>query len=96
MHDGRTGSVVIVHALNHRGFKGTEFFLEPVERLGSEGLDLDFHLLESVPNDVVHQVLTAEADILADQLLFPGYNMNAIEGLVSGVVVLSIVRRLCL
>jgi glycosyltransferase involved in cell wall biosynthesis len=86
--DGRE-SVVVAHSPNHRGFKGSEFLIAAVDRLRSEGLAVDLLLLEQVPNEEIRRVLTEQADILVEQLIFPGYAMSGVEGLAAGVVVIS-------
>jgi glycosyltransferase involved in cell wall biosynthesis len=86
--DGVSGVVVVAHAPNHRGFKGTEYLIESVKRLNEEGLQVELRLLEGLKND---QVLVAlqEVDILAEQFIAGGYALNAIEGMASGLPVLS-------
>ncbi|KQW22306.1 hypothetical protein ASC80_02620 [Afipia sp. Root123D2] len=89
MSDGVISPVRIVHAPNHRGFKGTEFLIRAVEELLSEGLNIELILLEGVPNDQVMEVLRTKADILVEQLIAGGYALSAIEGMATGVAVLS-------
>lgn len=87
-HDGRTGSVRVLHIPNHRGAKGTEFLIHEVEMLEAEGLQVELVLLEKVPNDRVREVMQ-EVDILADQFICIGYGLAAIEGMASGLPVMS-------
>lgn len=87
--DGRNGQVVIGHAPNHRGFKGTEFVIQAVERLRSEGLDVQLRLLERLPNEQVRAILGGEIDILVEQLLFIGHGLNGVEGMASGIPVVA-------
>lgn len=89
MADGIDDPVTIVHSPNHRGFKGSEFIIQAVEELKTEGLKIDFVLLEKVPNQEVKRVLTSEADILVEQIIFTGFGLNGLEGLASGIPVLS-------
>ncbi|MBS1652578.1 MAG: aminotransferase [Bacteroidetes bacterium] len=86
--DGINGVVTIVHSPNHRGFKGSEFVIDAINELKNEGLKINFILLEKVKNEEVRRVLFEEADILVEQLIL-GYALNAIEGMASGVPVLS-------
>jgi hypothetical protein len=88
-HDGRSGVVRVTHAPNHRGFKGTEFVLRAVELLQSEGLQVSLKLVERVPNDEVRRILHEETDILVDQIIATGYAMAAVEGMASGLPVMS-------
>ena len=87
-----TSTVKVLHAPNHRGVKGTEFLIDAVEQLQSEGLPVELVLLERVPNETVRQAMQ-EADILADQFVCPGYGLAAIEGMASGLPVLCNLER---
>lgn len=87
--DGRNGKVTIAHAPNHRGFKGTEFIVAAVRQLSAEGLSVELRLLERVSNSEVRRVLSHEADILVEQLLFPGHGLNALEGMSVGLPVVG-------
>ena len=87
--DGTSGMVTITHAPNHRGFKGTEFILEAVSNLQAEGLKIELRLLEKISNIEVCRILQKETDILIDQIICTGYAMNALEGLASGLPVIS-------
>lgn len=87
-NDGRNGPVSVVHAPNHRGIKGTEFVIGAVELLRAEGLQIELLLLEGIANEEVKQRMK-HSDILAEQLILPGYGLNGIEGLACGLPVLS-------
>ena len=86
--DGSNGPVRVLHTPNHRGFKGTEFLVDAVERLKDEGLQVELVLLEGVPNSQVKQVM-AEVDILAEQFLATGYAFSGIEGMTCGLPVMA-------
>ncbi|MBI2747513.1 MAG: aminotransferase [Burkholderiales bacterium] len=87
--DGRNGTVTICHAPNHRGFKGTEFVLDAVDRLRAEGLQIELRLIEKMQNAEVRRVLAEEADILVEQLIFAGHGLNGLEGMACGLPVVS-------
>lgn len=87
--DGRSFAVTVVHAPNHRGFKGSEFIIHAINELKEEGLKINFVLLENVPNEEVKRILTTEADILVEQIIFTGFGLNGLEGMASGLPVLS-------
>jgi hypothetical protein len=88
--DGRPGATVrIAHAPNHRGFKGTEYILAAIEQLLDEGLDIELVLIEGVQNSEVRRILTADVDVLADQIVATGYALNAIEGMAAGLPVVA-------
>lgn len=87
--DGRNGTVFIAHAPNHRGFKGSEFVIDAVRKLREEGLAVELILLEKVQNDVVRKIFREDADILVEQLVATGHGFNAVEGMASGLAVIS-------
>ena len=80
-HDGQNNEVTIVHAPNHRGFKGTEFIIDAIQELKSEGLKINLILLEGINNKKVLEILSQDADILVEQIIATGYALNAIEGM---------------
>lgn len=87
--DGTNASVFIAHAPNHRGFKGSEFVIDAVSILKNEGLKVELLLLENKPNTEVREILQNSTDILVEQLICTGHGMNAVEGLASGIPVIS-------
>jgi glycosyltransferase involved in cell wall biosynthesis len=87
-NDGYNGVVKIIHAPNHRGFKGTEFLIKVVDELKQEGLKVELILCEKIPNNRVRELML-ECDILVEQLIFLGYALTAIEGMACGLPVLS-------
>jgi glycosyltransferase involved in cell wall biosynthesis len=86
--NGHDGPVRILHAPNHRGFKGTEFLLRAVDEVQAEGLEVELVLLEGVSNDRVRQAM-GEVDVFADQFVVTGYGLAAIEAMASGLPVLA-------
>ncbi|NJL55586.1 glycosyltransferase [bacterium] len=88
LNDGRVGEVKVIHTPNHRGFKGTEFLIQAVQDLQAEGLRVELVLLEKVPNEQVRKLMQ-EVDILVEQLIFTGYALSGIEGMASGLPVMS-------
>lgn len=87
--NGVSGLVKVYHAPNHRGFKGTEFIVDAVEKLKDEGLHVELILLEHFPNHEVQRLLLEDADILVDQLIYTGHGLNALEGMSTGLVTVS-------
>jgi len=86
--NGTNGTVQILHAPNHRGAKGTEFLIHAVAQLKEEGLAIELILAEKRQNEELRELMQ-HGDILADQLVLPGYGMAAIEGMASGLPVIS-------
>ena len=82
-------TIVVVHAPNHRGFKGTEFIIAAIEQLKKEGLKIELRLLEKLQNSEVRRILNEEADILIEQLIITGHGINAIEGMANGLPTIS-------
>ena len=88
IHDGRSGTVRVLHSPNHRGVKGTEFLMEAVAQLRREGLQVELVLMERMQNREVLACMRT-ADILAEQFIMPFYGLNGIEGLATGLPVLA-------
>jgi hypothetical protein len=89
LSDGSIDPVVVAHAPNHRGFKGTEIISRVITELQNEGLRIEFLTIEGLPNSEVRRAFTTKVDILVEQILFTSYALNAIEGLASGIPVIS-------
>lgn len=86
---GDDAPVTIVHAPNHRGIKGTEFFLAALDALREKGLAFKLVLLEGVPNTEVLQQLRS-ADICLEQCATGmGYGLFAIESMACGAPVVG-------
>ncbi len=89
LSSGFDDEVVIAHAPNHRGYKGTEFILNAIEELKEEGYKLKLILIENLQNQQVKQILNENVDILVEQIIATGHGMNALEGMASGLPVIS-------
>ena len=81
--------VIIAHAPNHRGFKGSEFVFNAVEKLKQEGLNVELLILEKMQNSQVRKHLAEDVDILVEQLIFTGHGLNGLEGMASGIPTIS-------
>lgn len=81
----------IVHAPNHRHFKGTHFLLEAVERIKRDGIAIELILVEKMPNKEALDIYRS-ADIIFDQCLigFHGYFAN--EAMAMGKPVMCFIR----
>lgn len=88
-HDG---PVRIVHAANHRMFKGTRFLEQAVAELRAEGLAVELDIVEKVSNDEARR-RTEAADIVAEQFLIGYFGYFAVEAMALGKPVVSFVRR---
>ncbi|MFM2062303.1 MAG: hypothetical protein RLZZ507_1973 [Cyanobacteriota bacterium] len=88
-NNGINGVVKVIHTPNHRGFKGTEFLIQAIKELQEEGLKVELILIEKKQNEEVRLLMAEEADILAEQFIATAYALSAIEGMASGLPVLS-------
>ena len=82
----------ILHAANHRHFKGTRFLIKEVDRLRAEGLQLELVLVERVPNREALE-LYRTADIIFDQCLIGFHGYLAIEAMALGKPVIAYIRK---
>jgi hypothetical protein len=73
----------ILHAPNHRDFKGTQFLIEAVDELQREGLDIDLQVISNLNNRALLQKIS-ESDIVVDQIVATGYGNFAIEAMAFG------------
>lgn len=81
----------IVHAPSRPTVKGTPSVLAAIERLKSEGFDIDFKLIKGMPHKEAMK-LYKEADIVIDQLRIGWYGVLAVEAMALGKAVISYVR----
>jgi hypothetical protein len=88
-NNGSNGPVKIIHTPNHRGFKGTEFIIQSVKELQEEGVNVELILIENMKNEEVRRIMFEEADILIEQLIFSGYALSGLEGMATGIPVMS-------
>jgi len=85
-------TVNIVHAPNHRHYKGTDYLLQVVDKLQREGFKLELVLVEKIPNREALR-LYEQADIVADQFLIGGHGILAIEAMALGKPVICYIRK---
>jgi glycosyltransferase involved in cell wall biosynthesis len=79
---------LIIHAPSNRPVKGTKYVLPAIKKLEREGYKFRFLLCETMRNEEFRKKL-ADADIVIDQLLLPGYGLLGIEAMASGNAVLG-------
>jgi glycosyltransferase involved in cell wall biosynthesis len=82
----------IVHASNHRMFKGTHFLIEAVDDLKAEGLPIELVLVEKIPNEEALDIYCS-ADVIFDQCLIGFHGYFALEGMAMGKPVMCFVRK---
>lgn len=83
--------IKIVHAANHRDFKGTKFLESAIKELQQDGLSIELTLVEKLPNHVALAHYRS-ADIIFDQCLIGFHGYFALEGMALGKPVMSFVR----
>lgn len=81
------GVVTVVHAPNHRHYKGTRFLGAAIEQLQAEGLPVELVLVEGMTNDEAREVFS-RADVVADQFLLGAYGLFSLEAMALGKPVL--------
>jgi len=91
-HPGSRDRPLVIHAPSHQGAKGTRHIIEAVNRLKSEGVDLDFTLVEQLSNTDARKVYE-EADLVVDQLLVGWYGGLAVECMALGKPVVCYIRE---
>jgi len=85
-------TVRIVHAPNHRMFKGTRFLEQAVAELEREGEPVELVLVERVPNRKAVEIYRS-ADIIFDQCLTGFHGYFALEGMALGKPVMCFIRK---
>lgn len=83
--------VKVVHAPNHRYFKGTDFLLAAVERIRKDGIPVELILVERVPNKEALAIYRS-ADIIFDQCLVGFHGYFTIEAMAMGKPVMCFIR----
>lgn len=82
----------IIHAPNHRQFKGTKYLVAAVEELRREGVQIELVLVERIPNDQALEIYRT-ADIVFDQCLVGFHGYFAIEAMALGKPVMCYIRH---
>jgi hypothetical protein len=88
VYDPGNAIPVIVHAPNHRNVKGTQFLLDAVAALQTEGVACELRLVENVPPSEAF-ALYRRADVIADQFIIGSFGSFALEGCCLGKPVLT-------
>jgi hypothetical protein len=77
---------LIVHAPSRSGIKGTDIINNTIAQLKKDGYELEYKLIEGLPNEKLLKLLT-EADILCDELFLHGPGMLSAEAMAAGCAV---------
>jgi len=84
--------VLVVHAPNHRQYKGTRFLLDVVSNLQQDGVPIELKLVEKVPNNEALKIYQT-ADIIFDQCIVGFHGFFAIEAMAMGKAVIVYIRK---
>lgn len=84
--------IKIVHAPNHRHYKGTKHLIDVVKKIKKEGYELELILVERVSNDEAIENYK-NADIIAEQFLIGWHGFTAIEAMAIGKPVIAFIRK---
>jgi hypothetical protein len=81
----------IVHAANHRVFKGTKYLQAAVSELQAEGEAVELVLVERIPNREALEIYRT-ADVIFDQCLIGFHGYFALEAMALGKPVMCFIR----
>lgn len=81
----------VVHAPNHRQFKGTRYLEAAVSALQAEGVAIELVLVERVPNEQALAIYRT-ADVIFDQCLIGFHGYFALEAMALGKPVICFIR----
>jgi hypothetical protein len=82
----------IVHAPNHRMFKGTRHLIAAVEKVKAQGVPVELVMVEKVPNKEALDIYRS-ADIVFDQCMIGWHGYFALEGMALGKPVMCFIRK---
>jgi hypothetical protein len=82
----------VVHAPNHREFKGTRYLEDAIHSLQNEGLPIELVLVEKLPNHEALEVYRT-ADVIFDQCLIGFHGYFALEAMALGKPVMCYIRK---
>mgnify|MGYP002622439656 CR=1 FL=1 len=82
----------VVHAPNHRMFKGTHFLVEAIQSLAEEGVTIDLVIVEKKSNAEALELYRG-ADVIFDQCLVGFHGFFAIEAMAMGKPVMCFIRK---
>lgn len=83
--------VKVVHAPNHRAYKGTRFLIQVVEEMKREGYPVELILVERKSNEEARRIY-AEADVVAEQFIIGSIGYFGVEAMAMGKPVICYLR----
>ena len=88
----KSDTIKVVHATNHRRYKGTRFLISAIDELKSEGYPVELILVERMQNREAKKIYE-QVDIIADQFIGGAYALFAVEGMALGKPVMCYLRE---
>jgi len=85
-------TLTVVHAPTNREIKGTQYVLDAVQKLQSEGYPVELKLVENMSNQDALKLYHI-ADVIVDQLLAGWYGGFAVECMAMGKPVIAYIRE---
>jgi hypothetical protein len=82
----------IVHAPNHRMFKGTRHLIAAGEKVKAQGVPVELVMVEKVPNKEALDIYRS-ADVVFDQCMIGWHGYFALEGMALGKPVMCFIRK---
>ena len=82
----------VVHAPNHREFKGTRYLEAAISTLRKEGVDIELVMVERVSNDEALRIYRS-ADVIFDQCMIGFHGYFALEAMALGKPVMCYIRK---
>jgi len=82
----------VVHAPNHRQFKGTVYLEKAVRELQLKGVPIELVMVERVPNEQALEIYRS-ADVVFDQCLIGFHGYFALEAMALGKPVMCFIRK---
>lgn len=82
----------VVHAPNHRAFKGTRFLEQAIAELRSRGVPIELVMVERVSNEQALRIYRS-ADVIFDQCMIGFHGFFALEGMALGKPVMCFIRK---
>jgi len=82
----------VVHAPNHREFKGTRYLQSAIQELRAEGVAIELVLVEKMPNEQALRIYRS-ADLIFDQCMIGFHGYFALEAMALAKPVMCFIRK---
>ena len=90
--ENRASPLRVVHAPNHRMFKGTRFLEEAIDQLKREGESIELIMVERLSNEAALSIYRS-ADVIFDQCLIGSFGYTTLEAMALGKPVMCFIRK---